>query len=107
MPTPYIVPVITAPDEQIAAAIRHAIDFKTKPVGSLGQLETVAYQVALVQQTLRPELRAPHLLVFAANHGITAEGVSPFPAEVTQQMVRNFAGGGRPSTPFAGWQGWN
>ena len=100
MPIPYTVPVIVAPDEQIAAAIRHAIDFKTKPFGSLGQLEAVAYQVALVQQTLRPELRAPHLLVFAADHGITAEGVSPFPAEVTQQMVRNFAGGGAAINAF-------
>ncbi len=90
----YAVPAIAWPDEHIAFAIRHAIDFKTKPVGALGMLEEVAQQVALIQQTLRPELRRPHILVFAADHGITAEGVSPFPAEVTQQMVRNFAAGG-------------
>ncbi len=96
----YQVPAVAWPDEKIAPAIRHAIDFKTKPVGALGQLEAVAHQVALVQQTLRPELRAPHLLVFAADHGITAEGVSPFPAEVTQQMVRNFAAGGAAINAF-------
>ena len=88
------IPAISFPDEALATAIQHAIDFKTKPLGALGQLETLARQVALVQQTLRPELRRPHILVFAADHGITAEGVSPFPAEVTQQMVRNFAAGG-------------
>ncbi|HEX8658534.1 MAG TPA: nicotinate-nucleotide--dimethylbenzimidazole phosphoribosyltransferase, partial [Hymenobacter sp.] len=85
---------ITPPDPALAAAIRRKIDAKTKPLGALGQLEVLAYHVALVQQTLTPQLRRPHLLVFAADHGIAQAGVSQYPPEVTHQMVRNFAAGG-------------
>jgi nicotinate-nucleotide--dimethylbenzimidazole phosphoribosyltransferase len=85
---------ILAPDAALAAAIAHKIDTKTKPLGALGQLENLAQQVALVQQTLTPELRQPHVLVFAADHGIAQAGVSQYPPEVTHQMVRNFASGG-------------
>ena len=85
---------VTPPDAALGAAIRHKIDTKTKPLGALGQLETLAYQLALVQNTLAPRLRRPHVLVFAADHGIAQAGVSQYPPEVTHQMVRNFAGGG-------------
>jgi nicotinate-nucleotide--dimethylbenzimidazole phosphoribosyltransferase len=81
-------------DSSLAEIIRHKIDNKTKPPGALGVLETVALQVALVQQTLTPSLKKPHLLLFAGDHGIVSEGVSPFPQVVTQQMVRNFVSGG-------------
>ncbi len=85
---------ITPPDAALTAAIQRKIDTKTKPLGALGELESLARQVALVQQTGTPTLRQPHVLVFAADHGIAQAGVSQYPPEVTYQMVRNFASGG-------------
>ena len=74
--------------------IKQKIDTKTKPLGSLGKLEEVAYKIAKIQNTLTPVLTKPTMLVFAADHGISDEGVSPFPKDVTWQMVMNFVGGG-------------
>jgi len=90
----FLVPVPRPLDLTLAGAIEQKINQKTKPLGALGQLEDLARQVALVQQTLTPTLRQPHLLVFAADHGLAAEGVSAYPPDVTHQMVRNFAAGG-------------
>jgi nicotinate-nucleotide--dimethylbenzimidazole phosphoribosyltransferase len=66
----------------------------TKPPGSLGRLEDLALQVVLATGQARPRVNAKAVVIFAADHGITAEGVSPYPSEVTAQMVGNFVLGG-------------
>lgn len=74
--------------------IQQKIDLKTKPLGALGTLEKIAFKVCRIQQTLTPKLNKPTILVCAGDHGITQENISPFPQEVTFQMVMNFLGGG-------------
>ena len=66
----------------------------TKPPGALGRLEDLAKWVAGWQGTDRPRIAAPQIAIFAGNHGVCAQGVSAFPAEVTAQMVGNFQAGG-------------
>ncbi|MFP3382250.1 nicotinate-nucleotide--dimethylbenzimidazole phosphoribosyltransferase [Tritonibacter sp. SIMBA_163] len=66
----------------------------TKPPGALGQLEDVAIWYGSWRGTDKPDISAPQVIVFAGNHGVTARGVSAFPAEVTVQMVANFKAGG-------------
>jgi nicotinate-nucleotide--dimethylbenzimidazole phosphoribosyltransferase len=82
------------PDEACAAAARARQIELTKPAGSLGRLEQLAEFLARWQGRERPALDHPLVLIFAGNHGVVAQGVSAYPASVTQAMVDNFAAGG-------------
>ncbi len=66
----------------------------TKPPGALGRLEELAIRFAAMQGRSRPEIAKPHIVIFAADHGVAEEGVSAFPQSVTTEMIRNFARGG-------------
>ena len=66
----------------------------TKPPGALGRMEDLAIWYAGWRGTPKPQIAAPQVVIFAGNHGVTAQGISAFPAEVTEQMVLNFQSGG-------------
>lgn len=99
---PLLLPAIEpTADLPLEARLRHKIDHKTKPLGALGLLEGVALQLGLIQQSENVTLQAPQMVVFAADHGIAAEGVSAFPQAVTVQMVGNMLAGGAAINVFA------
>ena len=83
-----------APDADSYGAAEDRNGQLTKPPGSLGRLEELAVWYAGWRGDARPEIKSPQVIVFAGNHGVTAQGVSAFPAEVTVQMVLNFQHGG-------------
>lgn len=89
----------------ITEAARLKIARKTKPLGSLGVLEQVAVRLAALQQTLAPKLTRKRICIYAGTHGITAEGVSAYPSEVTGQMVLNFLQGGAAINVLARYAG--
>lgn len=88
-------------DRSLEPALQELLDEKAKPVGSLGQLEDLAIQIGLVRGALKPQLGTARSVIFAGDHGLTEEGVSSHPPEVTAAMVQNFIGGGATISAFA------
>ena len=85
---------LPGPDHEAAAAAAARQAELTKPAGSLGRLEELTEWLAAWQGRAEPVVERPHTAVFAGNHGVAAQGVSAYPAAVTQEMVRNFVAGG-------------
>lgn len=85
---------IKSPATGIRTLLIDKIDNLTKPKGSLGKLESLALKIGMIQQSLAPELRNPHNILFAADHGIIVEGVTVSPKEVTWQQLSHFSHGG-------------
>ncbi|WP_394774141.1 nicotinate-nucleotide--dimethylbenzimidazole phosphoribosyltransferase [Flavobacterium sp.] len=81
-------------ENDFGTLLQEKIDSKTKPIGALGTLETLAFQMATVFETLNPKIINPNIVVFAADHGIANHGVSAYLQDVTRQMVANFLEGG-------------
>jgi nicotinate-nucleotide--dimethylbenzimidazole phosphoribosyltransferase len=81
-------------DAALEARIRARLDSLTKPQGSLGRLEDLALQLGLIQSTVEPQIGRKAMMIFCADHGVVEEGVSPYPSEVTRQMVEKFRSGG-------------
>ena len=91
-------------NEALQKRIQHKIDFLTKPLGALGEIEKLALQVGLIQKSISPSINKKIHLIFASDHKICEEGVSVFPSEVTQQMVMNMAKGGAAISVFTNMQ---
>ena len=84
-----------------AADARRHLDALTKPPGSLGRLEDVAARLCVLQETLAPRTKPRRAVLFAADHGVVAEGVTAWPSAVTGLMVRNIVEGGAASSVLA------
>src|SRR6184192_2514393 len=88
-------------DRSIEPEAQRRLDSLTKPQGSLGKLEDLARCISVIQAKVPPRLGRKLLFVFAADHGITEEGVSAYPKDVTAQMTYNFLNGGAAITVLA------
>ncbi len=78
----------------LAERVRRHLDSLTKPPGSLGRLEQIALRYCLITGTDRPRVGKKRIVTFAGDHGVSEEGVSAYPKQVTAQMVRNMLAGG-------------
>ncbi|WGG49781.1 nicotinate-nucleotide--dimethylbenzimidazole phosphoribosyltransferase [Rugamonas sp. DEMB1] len=97
----FIPTIAASSNDALAASLDQAINNKTKPLGSLGVLESLAKQIGLIQQTTKIALHKPAIMVFAGDHGVVAEGISAYPQDVTWQMVENFLAKGAAINVFA------
>jgi nicotinate-nucleotide--dimethylbenzimidazole phosphoribosyltransferase len=88
-------------DTALSHSLADAINNKTKPMGSLGRLESLAAQLGLIQCSTKIGIDRPAILIFAGDHGVVAEGVSAYPQDVTWQMVENFLADGAAINVFA------
>jgi nicotinate-nucleotide--dimethylbenzimidazole phosphoribosyltransferase len=88
-------------DRAAEADIRARIEGKAKPPGSLGRIETLAMQLALIAAPAAPSIKKPLLMVFAGDHGLVAEGVSSYSSAVTAAMVNTFLAGRATANAFA------
>jgi nicotinate-nucleotide--dimethylbenzimidazole phosphoribosyltransferase len=93
---------IPALETAAAEAARARLERLTKPPGSLGALEDLAVRLAAITGRVKPPVAQPAVLIAAADHGVVAEGVSPYPQAVTAQMVSNFLAGGAAINVLAG-----
>jgi nicotinate-nucleotide--dimethylbenzimidazole phosphoribosyltransferase len=91
---PKLLERIGSPDEAAGREARDVLDRLTKPPGSLGRLEELAWRLAEITGQCPPRLKRPVIFTLAADHGVVAEGVSAYPQVVTAQMVENFLRGG-------------
>ena len=89
-----LLPELPGPDREASAAAAAREGQLTKPAGALGRLEELASWLATWQGRHPPRVERSQTAVFAGNHGVAAQGVSAYPAEVTKQMVANFIAGG-------------
>jgi len=89
-----LLPMMPGPDEEALAAVDAREPRLVKPHGALGRLESLARWAAGWQGKARPTCERPLVAIFAGDHGLTAQGVSPYPSSVTRAMLDTFAGGG-------------
>ena len=101
MTSPQLPHVPDIDDPALTAELRHRIGRKTVPQGALGRVAWLAERLGAILGSTEPRLRAPQLVVFAADHGIAARGVSAYPSDVTWQMVGNFLAGGAAASVLA------